>query len=193
MAFTYYDAATLVFGSREFTTREFTARTGNHSAAKVLSHLKSRGLVERVGRGRYRCLSPEERPDLRSADYLRVRRLILEAPLRKAWTGPSAVEVWTGGKYIVSPTILTMLFHVAIPVDDMEAWRDYLRMNRLSTGGGKRIGAWVKLIMRENWVDIETVDDEPVISRRETVSLIRDHPALYGGAEELINDRPDQT
>ncbi len=188
MVLTYYDAATLLFGSKEFTTREFAARTGNFSAAKVLSHLKSRGLVERVGRGRYRCLSPEERPDLRAADHIRVRRLILEAPLRKAWAGPSAVEVWTDGGYRVSPSIVVNLFHLAIPSSATGAWKDYLKHHSLSLWPGKRLGAKVKLIPRDDWDSIEEVEGEPVISREETMNMILEHPTIYGGADEWMID-----
>ena len=62
----YADAAALLFGSREFSTREFALRTANPRAAKLLSELKRRGLVARTGRGLYRNLSPEERPDPRA-------------------------------------------------------------------------------------------------------------------------------
>ena len=52
----YADAAALLFGAREFSAREFALRTANPRAAKLLSELKRRGLVARVGRGLYRNL-----------------------------------------------------------------------------------------------------------------------------------------
>ncbi len=91
MSLTYADAAAFLFGNRPFTVREFASRTGSPRPAKTLSELKCRGLVARVGRGRYRFLEAEERADPRAAEWARARRAILDADLPMAWTGTSAI------------------------------------------------------------------------------------------------------
>ena len=113
MTFTYFDALTSSFGDESFTTAELANRFGTARSAKLLSELKHRGLVERVGRGTYRCLSPKERPDLRSAEWSRVREVVLAGPDPKAWTGASALELWTAGGYRVSPSAYSRIYELA--------------------------------------------------------------------------------
>lgn len=185
MGLTYYDAAATLFGERSFTVSEFADRVGTPRAAKLLNELKTRGLAERVARGTYRLLGPSERPDLRRAEWRRIRDVILEAPFWKAWTDASAVEAWTDGRYKVSPSPFARFFHVAVHESDLEAWREYLKVHRVPTGR-KHIGAHVRLEPVPDDFEGERVGDEPVIPRRDVVALIRSKPALYGDAEELL-------
>lgn len=187
MPLTYGEAATLVFGAREFTTSEFDRRLGVVGGSKVLSVLKRRGLVSRVGRGRYRFLAPAERPDLRSMEWSRVRRLLLDGPDPKAWAGSTAVEVWTRNGYSVSPSAFSRVFSLAIPEKAVPRWEEYLRKNGLSVKPRKRIGARVELVPVRR-VRSTAVAGEPVIPRAEVVSLIREMPSVYAGAEELLID-----
>src|SRR5215469_15997195 len=105
MPIDYAEAAALAFGDEPFSVRDFRSRTGSTRPAQTLAELKLRGLVERVSKGRYRLLGPSERPDLRSQEWDRVRRVLLESPLPMAWSGPDAVRTWTGNRYVVSPSV----------------------------------------------------------------------------------------
>jgi hypothetical protein len=183
---TYLDVTSLAFGESEFTADDFARRTGHSTPAKALSEMKRRGLVERVGRGRYRVLAPNERPDLRSIEWGRVREIVANAPIEKAWTGPTAVETWTEGRYRISPTAFSREFHVAVPRPKIEELKDYLKAHGVATKGRKHIGARVVLVPVERLEKIEVVNGEPVISRAETVKLIREHPGLYEGAMEEL-------
>lgn len=186
MTLTYAEAAANVFGRDEFTVHEFEARLGTSRGAKLLHEMKTRGRVERTGRGRYRMLGPDERPDRRSEEWRRAREAILDAPLAKAWTGPTAVEVWTGGRYRVEASPFRRVFHVAVLEEDLDAWRTHLETHGIPVGEGKRVGARARLEPRSRLDDVEHVDGEPVIPRSETVNLIRDHPALFADAEDLL-------
>lgn len=187
---TYLDVASLAFGESEFTADEFARRTGHPTPAKALSEMKRRGLLERLGRGRYRVLAPRERPDLRSIEWKRVREIVASAPFEKAWTGPTAVETWTEGRYRISPSAFSREFHVAVRKTELEDLTDYLKAHGVATEGRKHIGARVVVVPVERLEKIEVVDGEAVISRAETVKLIREHPALYEGAmEELRGTR----
>ncbi len=190
MPLTYADAAALLFGSRPFTSREFAARTGSRRAAKVLSALKSRGLVERLGRGRYRVLGPDERPDLRAVDARRVRAAIRLVDLPKAFAGSTAVGIWTAGAYTVSPSVLTEELELLVPGRSLRTWRRRLRERGVRLAGRKRLGVSVRLIPVKRMPPTAEVDGERVIGRREVVRLIREHPGLYGGAEEWLVGRP---
>ena len=185
MALTYIDVLSSLFGGRRFTTLEFARRSGNPRAAKVLSELKHRGLVERVGRGKYRCLSPSERPDLRNAEWGRVHDVVLSGPDPKAWAGETALELWTGGRYRLAPSLYSRVFNLAVPRLRREDWVRYLSSHRVSTRSKKRIGARVELTTADDLNPV-LIDGEPVVARSEVERLIREHPALYGNADELL-------
>lgn len=187
MALTYTDVLNSLFGSRRFTAEEFARRSGNPRAAKLLSELKHRGVVERLDRGTYRCLGPSERPDLRSGEWARVRAIVLAGPAPKAWTGATAVELWTGGRYRMAPSLYTRIFELAVPRNRMGTWTRYLADRGVSTISGKRIGAHVRLVPTKR-LAAASVEREPVISRDEVERLIGEHPALYGNALELLRD-----
>jgi hypothetical protein len=189
MSLTYADVGASIFGEATFTPREFARRTGSRRAAKILSELKTRGVVARSGRGSYRFLSPSERPDLREAEWDRIRHLIHAGPDPKAWSGPTSVELWTRGAYSVASAPYLRTLYVAIPTSKRKEWATYLSRHGVSARPRKRIGVRVALEPRDN-LSFETLDGEPVISRREVVRMIRDHPVLYADAEEFLVDRP---
>ncbi len=190
MTLTYNDVVSSLFGDKTFSSGEFARRTGNPRAAKVLSELKHRGLVERVGRGAYRCLSPGDRPDLRGSEWARVRDVVLSGPDPKAWAGETAVEHWTGGRYKLALSLYSRVFCLAIPSGREENWRKYLTDHGVSTTARKRVGARVELIPRRARLRPTLINGEPVVPRSEVEEMIREHPALYGDAKELLLDRP---
>jgi hypothetical protein len=189
VSLTYGDVVPSLFGAKPFSAREFARRANAPRAAKILSELKRRGLVERIGRGTYRCLGPGERPDLRVAEWGRVRRIVLEGPSRMAWAGRSAVELWTGGRYRIAPSPFYRIFEVAVPAERAAEWRDYLANRNVATRQGKRVGARVDLVPVRRVESIE-LGGEPVIPRASVERLIREHPALYAGAKDLLLDGP---
>lgn len=189
MVLSYLDAIDHLYGGSEFTVPDFATRVGNPRAAKLLSDLKRRGHLARVGRGRYRRLAPGERPDLRRYEWRRARNALLEGPTPKAWAGASAVEVWTGGRYRVSPSVFLRVFTLAVPRSDLLRWRRYLRSRGLSASGRKRIGIRVELIPVPE-LKVTFREGEPVISRNAVLELIRAHPAIFANASELVRDRP---
>lgn len=190
MAFTYADAGALYFGGLEFTSAEFERRLRTPRGAKLLSELKHRGIVARTSRGRYRFLGPEERPDLRSVEWSRVRDIVLRGPSPKGWTGSTAVELWTDNRYTVSPSVFCRIFDLAISPIKVEEWRRYLSRHHISTSPGKRVGARVNLVPSRN-LKLTTVNGEPVVPRSVVLRSIRAHPAIYANAEELLLDNPN--
>ena len=185
MGFTYLDALISRFGGEDFTTADFKAATGNTRPAKLLSELKMRGVVERRGRGTYRVLLLSERPDKRVNEWERVKNIILKAPWDKAWTGSTAVEIWTNGRYKISPNPYLRVFHLRVHKSEIEEWTRYLMRLGVSCSGKKRVGSFVILeaASRIKWT---LVAGEPVIPKNEVLRIIKNHPGLYAGASELI-------
>jgi hypothetical protein len=182
---TYAEAAALAFGSRPFSVAEFSVQLGSSRSIKLLSELKTRGVVVRVSRGRYRLLSPDERPDLRAEEARRVRNLILSSGLPMAWDGPDAAWVWTGGRYTVSPSAYLRVFHIRVPRSSTRAWKDYLRIHRISSDPRRRIGTKVVVHPAGRFRSFHHAG-EPVIARSETLTMIRAHRGIYGEADELV-------
>lgn len=187
MGLTYLDAASTAFGRKAFTTAEFRHRVGALHAAKVLHDWKTRGMAARVAPGTYKLLGPEERPDTRAEEWNHARRLLLEAPLPMAWTGPTAVEVWTRGRYRTGTTPFRREFHIAVPRPHEEAWRAYLDAVGLPTKPKRSIGVKVVLTPVDEF-SMEVFGGEPVIPRIDVVATIRGNPGLYAEAEALLDD-----
>ncbi|MCI4352682.1 MAG: hypothetical protein L3K14_04760 [Thermoplasmata archaeon] len=188
MPLTYLDAIDHLYGTSEFTVRDFATRVGNRRATKLLSDLKLRGYVARVGRGRYRRLEASERPDLRSSEWQRVREILLKGPDPKAWAGESAVEVWTGGRYRTSPSVFTRVYTLAVPKSSLGKWHRYLHSKGISSNPKKRIGARVELLPVAD-LKVTFTDGEPVLPKGGVIRLIRAHPGIFAGAEALMRDR----
>ena len=185
----YEDVGAHLFGEEEFTTREFARRIGSSRAAKILSELKHRGVVARLGHGRYRFLRPGERPDRRSLEWDRTRRVALAGPGPKAWAGSTAVELWTDHQYTVSPSPFYRVFELAVPAHSVGKWKEYLRSHGVAVNSRKKVGARVELVPVRT-VRAEIINGEPVVARRDMVSLIREHPAIYANAEDLLLGEP---
>lgn len=182
---TYADVLTYAFGIKEFTTKDVSELTGNTRPGKLLSELKFRGIVERVGHGTYRCLKHNERPDIRKYEWRRVNSLLINAPWPKAWTGANAVELWTNGKYRVYPNAFAHAYNLVILRSDYSSWANYLKSHGVSMKRHKSIGAYVELFPVAEFEYTE-IEGEPVITKEMTIDLIREHPGIYAGAEDLI-------
>lgn len=181
----YADALAISFGAEPFTVEEFRVRIGSLRPSQTLSELKTRGVVARVGRARYRLLGPDERPDLRSSEWNRVRSSLLSSGLPMGWSGPDAVALWTGGRYTLSPTMYMREFSIEVPESSRVAWIRYLRAHRISTNPRRRIGAVVRMSVG-NRRRFSSHRGEPVIPRIETLRLIRSHRGLYGDSDKLL-------
>lgn len=188
MGLTYADAVVHLFPKVTFTVREFGTLSGSPRPAKTLSELKRRGVVARLGRSTYRCLAPFERPDPRPAEWRRIHDTVLEGPGPKAWAGPTAVEVWTGGMYHLSPSLYEREFHLAVPRTRVSDWIRYLGSHRIPIHPRKRIGGRVVLSPRRG-LRIVRIEGEPVVPRHEIELLIRAHPMLYSNASEYLVGR----
>jgi hypothetical protein len=182
---TYFEAISLAFGTHPFTASEFSSRIGTDRATRLLSEMKMRGWIERTGRGLYRVLSPEERPDMRASEWTRVNRVLLDAPLPMAWGDADAVRVWTGGRYTVSPSAYLREFHIEVPTATKAAWLEHLRAHRISTDTRRRVGSRVVLTPSRRFRR-SIHRGEPVIPRSATVALIRAHRGLFGDADKLL-------
>lgn len=185
MGITYSDVIEFTFGDREFTTDDVRRFTGHPDPAKLLSNLKMKGVVVRMGRGRYKCPSPRTTWDFREAEWERVRSVILRAPMGKIISHSWAVEVWTDGNYRLSDNLFHRVFDISIAAEDYGKWLRYLKTHGIPTVGKKKIGSVVRIHPVKEF-DYTLINGMPVLTKSEVFRLIEEHPGLYAGARDLI-------
>ncbi len=184
MNYSYEDFIKDRFGYNEFTTKEFEMITDNKRPAKLLSELKMRNTLEHTGRGTYKLRKKSNKNKLIN-EINRVKNVILNASMVMAYTDSTAVEIWTKGRYIISPNSFMKIFYITIKKDDLNKWKIYLRKNGVSCINKRRVGVFVMLKPVKNF-EFELIDNIPVIPKNKVINLIRNHPALYEGAKDLI-------
>lgn len=67
----------------------------------------------------------------------------------------------------------------------LTAWKTFLDAHGLPTNPKRHIGPRITLEPREK-LRVAHVNGDPVVPRAEVVKLIRESPALYADAEELL-------
>ena len=190
MTLTSFGALAALYGTDEFTTDEVRRATNSPRIARTLSELKRRGLLARLGRARYRVLSPGEGPDLRAIEHRRVWEVVRALPCRFAWAGPTAVEVWTNGRYFAGPSMTLRELHVNVERKDFERAAHHLRRNRVSASLRKRVGTVVRL-HPVSFLRPVFKFNEPVIARGAVDEYLRKHPSVFEGAKPWMDDRSD--
>lgn len=114
---------------KEFTVREFASTFSSPDPNKVLHDMTRKGLLERVGWGRYRVNSPEEYL-ARQIDVAGSYELLKNAGLPYALTGPDAVFVWTKGGYQADRFFGFYPIHLKVKKRDLQKWRRFFKSRR---------------------------------------------------------------
>jgi hypothetical protein len=185
MGMTYFDVLKMEFGRKEFSISDLTKLTGNYGVRKLLSEMKMKGLIRRTGRGTYVIDRPIKKVDSRVKEWERVRGVVFMSPFEKAWTGSTAVEVWTDGAYVTAPNSYLRIYHLLVREADLEKWKTYLKKHAVSFKGSKRVGSYVALEGADE-VRSVLINGEPVVPKEDVMKIIREHPGLYAEAEDLI-------
>jgi len=114
---------------KEFTTKEFSSVFASPDPNKVLHDMKEKGLLERIGWGKYRVNSPEEYL-ARRTNISRAYDLLKEADREYALTGPDAVFFWTKGGYQVGRFFGFYPIHLRVKKDALERWKKFFDSKR---------------------------------------------------------------
>lgn len=135
---------------------------------KILHVLEKKGWIQRVKRGSYVCVRPDE--TFRAMVQLRVPRLLEEAGKAYVYTGASAVEIWTDYVYIQRSWEHSPYF-VRVKNGDMAFWKRYFREHRVKVFVGKAklaLGEFV-VLFPEDKLDFSVYRKKPVDKLKETV------------------------
>lgn len=109
---------------KEFTVREFSSVFASPDPNKVLYDMRKKGLLERVGWGKYRVNSPKEYL-ARRIDVSKAYDLLNQAGMDYALTGPDAVFFWTKGGYQVDRFFGFYPIHLKVMKDDLRRWKKF--------------------------------------------------------------------
>lgn len=116
-----------VFGKEPFTLSQFRETFQSPDARKVLSDFYQLGLAERLDRGLYRVIPPEDR--LRQ--IVQRTEAKFEAPegsgLPYAYSEGTAVSIWTDGSYWTGFTKGFRPLHMKVKTEDVADWKGFFR------------------------------------------------------------------
>jgi hypothetical protein len=114
---------------KQFNVKEFSLTFSSPDPNKVLHDMAKKGLLERVGWGKYKVNSPEE--------YLAKRTniagsydLLKKTGMRYAFTGPDAVFFWTKGGYQVDRFFGFYPIHLKVEKRDLSMWKRFFRLKK---------------------------------------------------------------
>ena len=91
--------------------------------------MTKKGLLERVGWGKYKVNSPEEYLAKR-IDVSRAYDLLTQATMKYALTGPNAVFFWTKGGYQVDGFFGFYPIHLKAKRSDLKKWKAFFSSKR---------------------------------------------------------------
>jgi len=137
---------------------------------KTLHALEKKGWIRRVRKGSYVCLEPGE--VFKDMVQFNVPRLLEEAGKKYAYTGASAVEVWTDYSYMQRSWEHSPYF-VKVLRKDLESWTKYFREHKVNVfveEAEPSIGEFVVLFPEER-LDFEVYDGKPVDKLREVAKF----------------------
>ena len=177
---------------KEFTLKEFSSTFNSPDANKVLHDMTKKGLLERIGWGKYKVNSSEE--------YLAKRTnisgaydLLKESGMCYALTGPDAVFVWTKGGYQVDRFFGFYPIHLKIAKPDLLRWKRFfsLKKQKLHVEGQPSrqtlFGVFYVLYPQIDFA-VEKLDGFCVSPLRETVEYCQKNIYSYEPALEMLDE-----
>ena len=189
----YYDLWAILWRwRREFTVAEFRSIFPSPSPHKVLHDMAKKGLLKKVGWGRYRVSSPKE--------YLEVRfsvkdayELVRRAGMNYAFTGPDAVFFWTKGGYNIDRFFAFYPIHLKVEKGELKRWEGFLesRGKRFHVVGEpirRTLFGTFYVLYPEDEFKVEDLGGFKVIPLKETVEFCRRNIYSYEPALEMLDE-----
>lgn len=184
------------FGSDRFPSSYLSRYISDAMVKKTLHALETAGWIERIERGTYVCVDPDD--VFRSMVAFRVPGILEGAGMPYAYVEASAVEVWTDYSYVQrswehSP------YYVRVRREDVDAWTDLFRRHRVTVfvdEARPALGEFV-VLRPEDHLDYTEHGGEPVQPLGEVVRYCEEHidafeyPLAYLRAKYGVETRAD--
>ena len=189
----YYELWTVLWNwKKEFTAREFSSVFASPDSNKVLHDMAQKGLLMRVGWGKYKVNSPEEYLTKRT-DISRSYDLLNEAGMRYALRGPDAVFFWTRGGYQVDRFFGFYPIHLKCEKSDAGKWAVFFTSRKLKfhvkdEPVRRTLFGVFYLLYPEVDFESEEVNGFCVTPLKETVEFCQRNIYSYEPALEMLNE-----
>ena len=177
---------------KEFAIKEFSSTFASPDANKVLHDMTKKGLLERVGWGKYKVNSSEQ--------YLAKKNniagsydLLKEADMRYALTGPDAVFFWTKGGYQADRFFGFYPIHLKVETHYLGKWERFFvsRKMRFYIEGqpSKRtlFGVFYVLYPQVDF-EVKEVDGFCVSLLKQTIEYCQKNIYSYEPALEMLDE-----
>jgi len=153
---------------------------------KIFSLLVRAGWIVKTSRDRYRCRSPAE--VFKHLLEFRVPQVIREAKRPYAFTGLSAVEIWSDYSY-VQRSFERSPYFIKVLKKDLDYWKNFFSKKRIPsyTKKGTTIGEYVILIAvsKLDYKEISSFKVEPLPV---TIKYAKENP-MYKYAYEYMREK----
>lgn len=172
--------------------REFRLTFPSPNPHKVLHDMVKKGLLEKIGWGRYRVNSPKE--------YLKQRfsvrdayNLTRAAKLEYAFTDSDAVFFWTKGGYNIDRFFACYPIHLKIKKRELRKWRSFFksRGRRVHVNGEPvkqtLFGTFYVIYPEEEFKTVN-IEGFSVVPLKETVEFCENNIYAYEPALEMLNE-----
>ncbi len=177
---------------RKFSRREFISTFISPQYNKVLHDMCKIGLLEKTGWGMYKVKSPEEISSSKhSISY--GYKLVNEAGMQYAFTGPDAVFFWTSGGYQVDRFSGFYPIHLKIEKKNLQRWKNFLRRKKMKFYvAGEKIretlfGVFYVLYTMKKF-NVVKLGEYYVDSLKDTVEFCKKNIYSYEPALEMLDE-----
>jgi hypothetical protein len=188
----YHELWTVLWSwKKEFTVKEFSSTFASPDANKVLHDMTQKGLLERVGWGKYRVNSSEKYL-AKKTNIAGSYDLLKKACMGYALTGPDAVFFWTKGGYQTDRFFGFYPIHLKIEKRYLSKWEMFfssVKMRFYIEGQPSRQTLFGVFYVLYPQVDFEAkeLDGFYVSPLRETVEYCQKNIYSYEPALEMLD------
>ena len=180
-----------LFFSRHGLKEEFSQSAldwivGQSMKKKIFSLLVNAGWIKKVSKNMYKCVNPEK--ILKGLLEFKVPTIIKEARKPYAFTGLSAVEIWSDYAYIQRGREKSP-YYMKVLRKDMTYWKAFFHRHRVPNyvNAGSTIGEFIILIPSKK-IDSEEKDGMMVESLKETRKIAKANN-MYAYAYNYMRER----
>ncbi|MFQ5795923.1 MAG: hypothetical protein ACE5JP_12855 [Candidatus Bipolaricaulia bacterium] len=179
------------FNGTSFSIDDFRSVFPTSQAPKVVYDLIKQGYLQRVNRGIYRAVEPDQLIEIivqRSSEH---REVLKRAERKYAYCDSTAVTVWTDGYYWTGFTKGFKPIHIKVLKDDLPYWKKFFDKQRMRTAlpdENKTLFGFVHILHPDE--DFEVIDKKgtKVIPLDEVANFCLERESVYQPALEYLDE-----
>ncbi len=178
------------FGTDSFDIDEFRHVFPTSQAPKIMHDLVEGGYLERVKRGVYRAVEPDELIDSVIENDEGIKKTMKDAERKYAYTDSTAVTIWTSGYYWTGFTKGFRPIHIKVKEDDLDYWKHFFTEKGIKfalEGKSRTLFGHMCILHPEKDFDVEDKEGKKVIPLEEVIELCLDNRMIYQPALEYLN------